>query len=297
MNDIGFIGLGEMGGRMAHVLSKSVESLLVHDIDKHRVSRLLSSDTCNAANSETIAQHCSTVFLCLPDEKAVKAVIYGAQGLLNNKSKMLTTIVDCSTMDVETVKEMAMDLKTQHNIDYCDCPVSGLPARAETGELTIMFGGSKTCFDRVKPFLNDMGKQVVHCGEAGSGQMMKALNNIVYNININAVCEILPLATKAGLHSMALETVLTHASARSFAGEHFIPRILDRQFENDFSMDSAHKDLINVRKLKDQFKAEMPLFEAMQQRYEQTLTAGYGSEPKSALIKLYERCLDVLVKR
>jgi len=142
-----------------------------------------------------------------------------------------------------------------------------------------------------------MGKQVVHCGDAGSGQMMKAINNIVYNININAVCELLPLATKAGLHPHALETVLTHGSSRSFASEHFVPRILDRHFDNDFSMDSAYKDLINIRKIKNQFNAEMPLFEAMEERYKQTQSAGFGSEPKSALVKLYEQTLAVIVKR
>jgi len=294
---IGFIGLGEMGGRMARVLSSSVERLLVYDIQPIAAQQLESHGASVATDLSALAEQCETIFLCLPDETAVDVVLYGEKGLAKSNTGRIKTIIDCSTLDVDTVRTLATNLKSQQNIEYCDCPVSGLPARAESGELTIMFGGQRTCFNQAMPLLSIMGKQVVYCGNAGSGQMMKAVNNIVYNININAICEMMPLATRGGLDLQALETVLINGSSRSFASEHFIPRILDRQFENDFSMDSAHKDLLNINKLKNQFDAETPLFDAMQNRYEKTQNAGYGDEPKSALIKLYEQTLNVLVKR
>ena len=84
-------------------------------------------------------------------------------------------------------------------VPYSDCPISGMPFRAENGTLTMMFGGSSEMFsDEVRPYLDIMGEFIVHCGDIGMGQLMKAVNNIIYNVNIAAICEVMPLAVKAG---------------------------------------------------------------------------------------------------
>ena len=135
-----------------------------------------------------------------------------------------------------------------------------------------------------------MGEFIVYCGESGAGQMMKAVNNIIYNINIVALCEVLP-AVAGGLSTDALTKVVTTASSRSFAADHFIPRMLQRQFNNDFAMENAYKDILNIQRIAIETRALTPLVNAMTSSYQTAISAGLGSEPKSAIIKIYEQVL------
>ncbi|MEK9616711.1 MAG: NAD-binding protein, partial [Deltaproteobacteria bacterium] len=189
------------------------------------------------------------------------------------------------------------DQLTHKGIQYADCPVSGLPARAREGKLTLMFGGSQTLFGQVSPLLELLGKNIVYCGEVGSGQLMKAVNNIIYNINIVALCEILPLGVAAGISIDALEQVVTSASSRSFAGDHFIPRMMAREFEGDFPLAGAYKDILNMQKVATEKQALTPLMNAMISSYQNALADGLGDEPKSAIIKIYEKVLGIEFKR
>ncbi len=142
-----------------------------------------------------------------------------------------------------------------------------------------------------------MGEFIVHCGEVGAGQLMKAVNNIIYNVNITALCEVMPLAVKAGLAPEKLEEVLTTASARSFASEYFIRRIMDRRFEGDFSMQAAYKDILNIQELAARLQASMPVVDAMVTTYRTAMDMGFGDQPKSAMIKVYEERLGQEVRR
>ena len=145
----------------------------------------------------------------------------------------------------------------------------------------MMFGANEWAFERIRPYLDVMGEFIVYCGECGTGQMMKAFNKVIYDINIAGVCEILPMAIKAGLKPETLERVLTTASARSFAYEHFVPRlldrrfdILDRRFDTDFAIEDAYKDIINVQQITTRLNASMPVVNAMVKVYEKS--TGYG---------------------
>ncbi|MCE2541801.1 MAG: NAD-binding protein, partial [Acidobacteria bacterium] len=146
------------------------------------------------------------------------------------------------------------------------------------------------------PYLDVMGEFVVHCGNVGMGQLMKAVNNIVYDVNIAAVCEILPFAVKAGLQPAQVAEVLTTGNARSFAGEHFVPRIMERRFEGDFSLRAAYKDIVNIQEAAAQLDASLPLVEAMVKAYRAAIESGFGDEPKSAMVKVYEARLGQEVR-
>ena len=124
------------------------------------------------------------------------------------------------------------------------------------------------------------------------GQLMKAFNNIIYNVNIAAICEVMPLAVKAGIEPGKLAEVLTTASARSFASEYFVPRILARQFDGDFSMQAAYKDIVNVQEAAARCQASTPVVDAMVATYEAAIDMGFGEQPKSAMVKVYEKHLD-----
>ena len=155
-----------------------------------------------------IAQTCSLIFLCLPSAKEVDDVLFGPNGLVENANAEIS-IIDTSTLERSEALQFH-DQLAHKGIHYADCPVSGLPARAREGKLTLMFGGSKTLFGQVSPLLELLGKNIVYCGEVGSGQLMKAVNNIIYNINIVTLCEILPLGVAAGISIDALNRSSHH---------------------------------------------------------------------------------------
>ncbi len=154
----------------------------------------------------------------------------------------------------------------------------------------MMFGGSAEGFAFARPYLEHMGKHIIHSGTIGCGQAMKALNKIIYDINI---AEVIPLALAIGMDADQVAELVTTGSSRSFASEYFVPRMQERQFHTDFAMQDAFKDIVNVQRMRDETGASTPLVDAMVESYQAALDAGYGREPKSAMLKVYEEKLGV----
>ena len=284
-----------MGSGMVSNLTTAGQNLYVHDQSAFAMAGFANTKANCCQNLREIAQACSLIFLCLPSAKEVEDVLFGPNGLVDNANAEIS-IIDTSTLERSDALQFH-DQLAHKGIHYADCPVSGLPARAREGRLTLMFGGSQILFEQVSPLLELLGKNIVYCGEVGSGQLMKAVNNIIYNINIVALCEILPLGVAAGISIDALEQVVTSASARSFAGDHFIPQMLARKFEGDFPLAGAYKDILNMQKVATEKQALTPLMSAMISSYQNALADGLGDEPKSAIIKIYEKVLGVEFKR
>ena len=284
-----------MGSGMAANLTTAGHNLYVHDQSVSAMARFADTNAVCCQSLSEITQTCSLIFLCLPSAKEVDDVLFGPNGLVENANAEIS-IIDTSTLERSEALQFHDQLANK-GIQYADCPVSGLPARAREGRLTLMFGGSQILFEQVSPLLELLGKNIVYCGEVGSGQLMKAVNNIIYNINIVALCEILPLGVAAGISIDALEQVVTSASSRSFAGDHFIPRMMAREFEGDFPLAGAYKDILNMQKVATEKQALTPLMNAMISSYQNALADGLGDEPKSAIIKIYEKVLGVEFKR
>ena len=282
---VGFIGLGRMGSGMARNLLKAGAPLVVWDVLPESLQVVVDGGAVAAADPAALADSAELIFLCVPSDKEAEVVLFGERGLV--ESGKVPAVVDTTTMNHQAARRFARRAR-ETGIAYADCPVSGMPLRAEQGTLTMMFGGSEKLFALSKPYLDVMGEFVVHCGGVGMGQLMKAVNNIVYDVNIAAFCEILPFAVKAGLQPERLAEVLTTGNARSFASEHFVPRILARRFEGDFSLRAAYKDIVNIQEAAAHFDASLPLVEAMVSIYRAAIEKGFGDEPKSAMVKVYE---------
>ena len=289
-NSVGFIGLGRMGFAMASNLAKAGVPLTVFDARSEPIEALVEHGASAAADPADLASAVTTLFLCLPSEKEVEDVLFAEQGVVTKAGNSLV-IVDTTTMNYRAALGIA-EKSEKAGLSYSDCPISGMPFRAENGTLTMMFGGSGEMFINVSPYLDAMGEFIVHCGEVGMGQLMKAVNNIIYNVNIAAVCEVMPLAMKAGLAADKLAEVLTTASSRSFASEYFVPRILARKFDGDFSLRAAYKDIVNIQELTARLQASTPVVDAMISTYQAAIDMGYGDQPKSAMIKVSEQQLD-----
>ena len=284
-----------MGSGMVSNLTTAGQNLYVHDQSAFAMAGFANTKANCCQNLREIAQACSLIFLCLPSAKEVEDVLFGPNGLVDNANAEIS-IIDTSTLERSDALQFH-DQLARKGIQYADCPVSGLPARAREGKLTLMYGGSQILFEQVSPLLELLGKNIVYCGEVGSGQLMKAVNNIIYNINIVALCEILPLAVTGGISVDALEQVVTSASSRSFAGDHFIPRMMAREFEGDFPLAGAYKDILNMQKIATEKQALTQLMNAMISSYQNALADGLGDEPKSAIIKIYEKVLGIEFKR
>ena len=236
---IGFIGLGKMGGGIVRNLLK--RGVCVHVYDKNKTKRTIFNGLGAVVHDSPlkVAFHTKIIFLCLPYTPEVENVLFDAAGITHKKVNDLT-LIDLSTIRSADARSFRAKLRKK-NIRYCDCPVSGLPKKARKGTLTLMFAGSKADYKTVLPYLKLMGKYVIYCGRSGTGQMMKTFNNIVYNINIAAISEILSVAKKVGLDPVAFTKLLVTGSGRSFASEHFLPKILKREFEGDYKLKAAHK--------------------------------------------------------
>ena len=290
----GFIGLGRMGRGMASNLVAAGVALAVFDLRAEAVAGLAAGGATPAGSPGEVAAAVECLFLCLPSEVEVEEVLFAADGVAA-RARAGLAVVDTTTMNHAASLRIAQRCR-EAGIGYSDCPISGMPFRAENGTLTMMFGGSTAEFEATKPYLDVMGEFIVHCGTIGTGQLMKAVNNIIYNVNIAAICEVMPLAVKAGLEPRTLEEVLTTASARSFASEYFVPRILERTFDGDFPMQAAYKDIVNIQQLAERLNVSMPVVDAMVTTYRAAIDMGLGGQPKSAMIKVYEDRIGQVVR-
>lgn len=287
---IGFIGLGQMGGAIARNLQQRFGGLVVYDTSYDAVKSVVAEGANACTRVEDVLSLADIIILCLPDADQVEKVLINNSGVFASRSAQ-PIVLDMTTLEQDRAVAFAQRCD-EIGIQYCDCPVSGLPKRALDGSLTVMFGGAKATYEQVTRYLDAVASKVIYCGGVGTGQAMKAVNNIVYNINIAAFCEILPLAVAAGLEPAAVAEMMTTGSSRSFASEHFIPKILSRRFSDDFSMHQAYKDIQNLRQLEQATGADIPVTRAMIGTYEAALQAGFGQEPKHAMVKVYEQVLN-----
>ena len=288
--EIGFIGLGRMGSGMARNLLGKVPGLLVFDPLAEAMAPLVEAGATAVDGPAAMAETCDLIFLCLPFAPEVRQVLFGEGGIVSAGRPL--TVVDTTTLDRMDALAIAEEAASP-GIAYWDCPISGMPFRAENGTLTTMFGGTAEAFADVQPYLKTFGEDTIHGGPIGSGQAMKALNNIIYNVNIAALAEVLPLAVAVGLDPNEVAKLVTSASSRSFASEYFVPRMMARQFDKDFTMDDAYKDIVNVQRMGVETRASLPVVNAMISTYQTAIADGHGNEPKSAMIKVYEKALGV----
>lgn len=280
-----------MGGGMARNLARYPQiDLCIFDARQEALDRV-DAKASVVADLAAMARRCEIVFMCLPSESEVSTVLFGDDGLTREPVNC-RIVVDTTTLDRSAAIGFADELSA-HGVSYCDCPVSGMPFRAAEGTLSAMFGGDEAVFSEIQPLLNSFAKTVIYGGPVGSGQALKALNNIIYNVNIAALCEVLPLAMAIGLQPDAVARLVTSGSSQSFASDYFVPRMLERRFDTDFSLQAAYKDILNVQRMGTETRASLPVVNAMIATYQAAIAAGFGDEPKSAMLKVYEQRLGV----
>ena len=238
---IGFIGLGIMGKPMARNLMKAGYPLVVHSRSRAPVDELAKEGAQVANSSEEVAQRVQIVITMLPDSPDVELVYAGEKGVFAG-AKPGALLIDMSSISPVVTRKLTQDAE-KRGFDMIDAPVSGGEAGAIGASLSIMIGGKAAAVERAMPIFQALGKNIVHVGDAGAGQVAKAANQVVVGITIAAVSEALVLAAKAGVDPAKVRQVLLGGFAQSKVLDAHGQKMLDRNFKPGFRIRLHEKDL------------------------------------------------------
>ena len=238
---IGFIGLGIMGKPMARNLLKGGYALVVHSRSRPPVEELGGEGAEIAASPQEVAARTQVVITMLPDSPDVEQVYAGERGVFAGAGPG-TLLIDMSSISPVVARELALEAK-RRGLDMLDAPVSGGEAGAIGATLSIMIGGEASAVERALPIFQLLGKNIVHVGHSGAGQVTKAANQIVVGVTIAAVSEALVLATKAGVDPAKVRQVLLGGFAQSRVLNAHGQRMLEHNFRPGFRVRLHEKDL------------------------------------------------------
>jgi len=263
---IGFIGLGNMGGPMAANLAKA--GYTVAGFDTAGVSI---EGVTNAASSAEAAKDADVVITMLPNGAILRAVAHE----IIEAMKPGAVFLDCSTVDVESARDVAADA-AKHSLMALDAPVSGGVGGATNGTLTFMVGGSSKGFEIAKPLFDVMGQKAVHCGPSGNGQAAKICNNMILGITMIGTCEAFALADKLGLDRQAMFDVVSTSSGYSWTMNAYCPAPgvgpqspADNDYKPGFAAELMLKDLRLSQQAAEAADADTPMGQAATALYEQ----------------------------
>ncbi len=292
---IGFLGLGNMGGPMARNLLKAGHRLSVFDPSTTALAGLMEAGAQAAASPIAIAQAGVEVIISmLPAAAHVRQVYLGDDGLLGHVPASVL-LIDCSTIDPMTAREVAATAASQGN-PMLDAPVSGGTVGAAAGTLTFMVGGNEADFQKAEPILATMGKNIVHCGDSGNGQVAKVANNLLLGISMIGVAEAMSLGVALGMDAKVLAGVINASSGRCWSSEIYnpFPGVVEnspasRGYSGGFGSDLMLKDLGLASEAARQVRQPVILGALAQQLYQAFSLQGDGALDFSAIIKLYRQ--------
>jgi len=291
---IAFIGLGNMGGPMARNLVKAGHALTVFDVVKPNVDALAALGAVPAASAKDAAAHGELVITMLPSSPHVKSVYLGDEGVLAGATAG-SILIDSSTIDPLTAREVAA-AALQRGYAMADAPVSGGTGGAEAGTLTFMVGAAPELFECIKPILAHMGKNIVHCGGVGTGQVAKICNNMLLGISMVGVAEAMNLGVALGIDPKVLAGIINTSSGRCWSSDTYnpYPGVLpnapaSRGYTGGFGTDLMLKDLGLATDAAKQAKQPVVLGAAAQQLYQLLSSQGAGGQDFSAVINLLRK--------
>ncbi len=238
---IGFIGLGNVGGKLAGSLIRNGYDVTVRDLDKTVAEPFLNLGAGWADSPRDMAEQCDMIITCLPSPAACAAVMEGPDGILDGLSEGKIW-AEMSTTDETEVKRLGA-LVEAIGASAVDCPVSGGCHRAATGNISIFAGCQRDVFDRICPVLTTLGRRVLHTGELGSASILKVATNYLATANLLTVCEALATMKKAGIDLNTTYEAFRISSGTSFVHETEGQVILNGSRDINFTMDLVLKDI------------------------------------------------------
>jgi 2-hydroxy-3-oxopropionate reductase len=279
---VGFIGLGVMGKPMARNLIEAGHELVVWSRTRADVDEVEKDGATAASSAREVSEKADVTILMLPDSPQVREVLDGDHGLLAG-AREGTLVVDMSTISPVVTREIAAECG-ERGLGWVDAPVSGGDVGAREATLSIMAGGSEEDFARAKPLFEALGKTIVHVGPVGSGQVVKACNQVVVALTIEAVSEALVLGSKAGVDPATIIEVLSGGLAANKVMEVRGRNFLEHDFTPSFRVDLHHKDLGIALQTAREYGVALPNTAAVDQMLQALRSNGRGDRDHSALL-------------
>jgi len=291
MARIGFIGLGNMGGPMACNLLKAGHQVKAFDLVAASIERAVEAGASAASSTVESAREVEVVITMLPAASHVREVYLGAGKVLES-ARPGTLLIDSSTIDVRTAREIAAAASLAGRA-MIDAPVSGGTAGAEAGTLTFMVGGPEEAFTAARPILEAMGKTIVHAGGPGNGQAAKICNNLILGISMIAVSEAFALAEKLGLDHQKLFDISSKSSGQCWSLTSYCPvpgpvpaAPANRGYRPGFTAAMMLKDLRLSQEAAADSGLTTPLGAAATELYAGYAEAGNGGVDFSGIIQM-----------
>lgn len=291
---IGFIGLGIMGKPMAHNLLKAGYPLTVYNRSRPAVDALIANGAREASSPQTVAQQSDIVITIVTDTPDVQQVVLAQHGVLSGLAPG-GVIIDMSTISPSATRELAITAQAQ-GVHFLDAPVSGGEGGAIAATLSIMVGGDSDVFNECLPIFQAMGKNIIHVGRSGAGQLTKLCNQIAVAVTNLAMSEALIFGAKAGLDLEKMHQAISGGAAGSWQMAHLAPRVLKRDFAPGFMVKLQQKDLRLVLQEADHLHLALPATSLVHSLFNALETTGAGDEGTQALVKVLEQLAKVEVR-
>jgi len=279
---IGFAGVGMLGSEMIKRLLGKGYAVRVWNRTPEKALALVADGAQVAATAQQLAQECDLILLCLTDQQAVEAVVFGPKGITS--AQRAVNLIDHSSIAPEATQSFAQRYKTATGAQWLDAPISGGVKGAQEGTLAIMVGGDPALTERLRPVLASYAARVTHMGPSGAGQVAKLCNQTIVATTINAIGEAVSLAARAGIEVQALQQALAGGWADSVLLQTFVPRMTQGYEQQIGSVATMHKDVDNVLAYAQTLGVDLPLVRATQQNWLQAINKGLGDDDLSHIV-------------
>ena len=285
---IGYIGVGLMGEPMVNRLLDAGYDVTVWNRTRSKLDGVVARGAVVAATPQELAQQSDYVFMCLMDAKAIEAVIFGADGVVNSEHPKL--LVDFGTIHPDQCRDFALRLKTANGMSWVDAPISGGVPGAEAGTLAIMAGGTAQDIETLRPVISHLSARFTHMGGQGAGLLTKLCNQIITGCTMSIVAEAVNFAEKSGVDAHALSEALKGGFADSLPFSLFAPRMASRDFDNPMgATDTMIKDLVSIVDVAGQTGAKTPMTKQSLKILQDASDHGGGQKDISVIIEVFNR--------
>lgn len=280
---VGFIGLGNMGGYMASNLLSKGTKVAVYDVEKSAIEPIKGKGAKSCTSPADVASHSDVVFTMLPNNDIVREAYNGKDGVFSGAKKG-TLLVDSSTISPDVAQSIGT-VANGKGFQFIDAPVSGGVVGARDATLTFMVGGSKADMSRAEPFILQMGKRAVHCGNLGAGQVAKICNNMLLAISMIGVSEAMNLGIRLGLEPKTLMDIINTSTGRCWSSEVYnpVPNLMENvpssnNYAGGFAVKLVTKDLGLAQDVATKSHTPIPMGALAHQMYMTMCTKNLGDK-------------------
>ncbi|OAB46139.1 NAD(P)-dependent oxidoreductase [Paenibacillus glacialis] len=286
MKKIGFIGLGTMGLPMATNLINKGFEVTVYNRTASKCQPLIDQGATIALTPREATNGTDVVITMVSNDDSIRSIYYGEDGILD-AVRSRTTVIDCSTISPELVKQLTIEVN-KRGAHFLDAPVTGSSPAAIDGTLVFMVGGSADIITNQSDVFDTLGKRVLHMGPNSSGAVAKLAHNTMVGINNLALVEGFSIASKSGIPADTFLELVQLGSAGSKAADLKGRKIIEHDFTNQFSLQLMLKDLKLASSLTDSIGVPTPMLNLAKSLFQTGQSEGFGEEDLSAVVKCYE---------